>query len=560
MRRRLTIAILGVVVGTLVLTIAGGLLLVRRAATSTAQSEVVSQARSLGELLSTRAAAADQTLLRVLRKVGSYQYLAPVGLSPSGTFESLPYPLTSDMMDVSALQEGRVVEGSTGNVVFAAVPTSLNLRERAVQGILRGDTPVLVVTKVVANPVNGVPYFLAVGGVVLAAGVLVAAFLAKRTTAPLLRAVSATRKMTAGDLSARVPVREGEDPELVELSHAINSLGESLARSRGLQRQFLMSVSHELRTPLTSIRGYADALSEDATDDVAGAAAIISGESRRLERLVRDLLDLARLDAGQFSLDMQRVDAASVAEAVADGLRPEAANLGIDLDSPTPLVAETWVDADPDRLAQIVANLVENAFKFADRSVEVGVTTSGTSSAIWVRDDGPGIDAADLPRVFERHFRSDRSPARHVGTGLGLAIVAELATAMGARVNVESPMTGGRGTSMSLWMAAKSAPQPRLPPPPLPTPRLPTQPPSTSPPISPSPPPPSNPGSVGSPSVPPTPPRPAPSLTGFAGGTGRDQPAADANQATSGSSRASAGTEAPGPASPETPSVPPPST
>ena len=97
------------------------------------------------------------------------------------------------------------------------------------------------------------------------------------------------------------------------------------------------------------------------------------------------------------------------------------------------------MDADPDRLGQVVANLVENAFKFAGSKVVVGAGTVGPQTVIWVVDDGPGIATEDLPHVFERHFSSDRAPTRKLGTGLGLAIVAELAEAMGSKCTAESP-------------------------------------------------------------------------------------------------------------------------
>ena len=231
--------------------------------------------------------------------------------------------------------------------------------------------------------------------------------------------MSTTGKIAAGDLSARVPTNPHDYPELRELAESINTMGESLARSEGLGRQFLLSVSHDLRTPLTSIRGYADAVADGATEDVVGAVGIIGSEARRLERLVQDLLDLARLDARQFSLHLERVECADVVETVTVGFQPEADANAIQLETVLPVDTPLWVDADPDRLGQVVANLVENAFKFASSKVLVGAGTVGAQTAIWVVDDGPGIAGDDLPHVFERHFSSDRAPTRKLGTGLG---------------------------------------------------------------------------------------------------------------------------------------------
>ena len=189
-------------------------------------------------------------------------------------------------------------------------------------------------------------------------------------------------------------------------------MGDALARARNLERQFLLSVSHELRTPLTSIRGYADAVADGATDDVRGAVAVIGAEARRLERLVEDLLDLARLDAKRFSLKPTLVDCVDVVAGVADGFRPEAEAAGLQIVTALPEAPGTalLVTADPDRLAQIVANLVENAFKHADRRIVVGAERDNGWCALSVVDDGPGIAPADLPHVFERHFRADPPP------------------------------------------------------------------------------------------------------------------------------------------------------
>ena len=247
------------------------------------------------------------------------------------------------------------------------------------------------------------------------------------------------------DLATRVPVAPDDYPELASLTRSINSMAASLSRARGLERQFLMSVSHDLRTPLTSIRGFAEAISDGATTDVDRAARIIASESRRLERLVGDLLDLAKLDAARFSFDVRHVDVAEVVADTAEGFRPATNAAGLELSVLVPDGTAPTVTADPDRLAQVVANLVENAFKFAASRIDVSVSGDGPDVAVAVVDDGSGIPAADLPEVFDRFHQSARTPARQMGSGLGLAIVAELVRAMGGSVKAESPCgeTGG---------------------------------------------------------------------------------------------------------------------
>ncbi|MHB8330338.1 MAG: sensor histidine kinase [Acidimicrobiales bacterium] len=452
---------LAVVVGTLVLTVAGSILLVRRAAIDSAEKELTAQVGAVAQLLVNRPAAlSDARVLAIVRRVGSYDYLGPVGLTPEGRFEVLPSPLNPVVMDVPALQSDQAVVGNVGNVVFVARPVSLtdSQRRNLGGGIPAADLPVLLVTRYVHNPVSGLPYFLLVAGIVLVVGAVVAADLARRISAPLVLAVDTTLRIAGGELGARVPVAARDAPELTELAHAINAMGESLARARGLERQFLLSVSHDLRTPLTSIRGYVEALTEGATDDVPGALSVIGGEARRLERLVQDLLDLTRLDARRFSLDIQRVAAAGIVSAVADGFRPEAAGLGLALTCTASTGDGPWVDADPDRLGQIVANLIENALRFAQSGVDVAIAENAGWALVTVVDDGPGISSADLARVFERHFTAERNPGRPVGSGLGLAIVSELAGALGAEVHAESPLSEGRGTRMVLRLPVRPAP------------------------------------------------------------------------------------------------------
>ncbi len=483
-RRRITVAILGVVIGTLVLTVAGSVLLVRRAAISTAENELTTEAQAIGGLMSSYPVFTKHEVVVVLRRVGAFDHLTVLGLGPNGSLRGLPAPLHSPVMNVGALRRGATVAGNVGHEVFVAQPLELSATQRATLGdkLPAADVRVLLVTRHVASPVNGIGYFILVAGVVLLAGVVVAAVLARRISAPIVRAVGATREIAGGNLAATVPVSNHESPELAELAEAINTLGENLSRSQGLEREFLLSVSHELRTPLTSIRGYADAITDGATDDVSGAVHIIGSEARRLERLVEDLLDLARLQARQFSLHTQRIDCAAVARTVAEGFAPEAGAMGVELVVTAPAGGALWADADPDRVGQVVANLIENALKFATGSVHIGVQQEGDWVAVWVSDDGPGVTAADLPHIFERHYSADRVPSRKRGVGLGLAIVSELASAMGGVIDAQSPVEHGSGARMVLWLANRPAPDGHedvggITPTVMPTPALPLHPP-----------------------------------------------------------------------------------
>jgi two-component system OmpR family sensor kinase len=334
------------------------------------------------------------------------------------------------------------VTGVRGSLVFAAAGARP----------LRGDALLVVVlTRRVETRLPGGLWFLAVAGLTLAVAAAVAADLARRLIRPLREAQAATQRMAGGDLAVRVPVNREDGEELAELSESINAMAASLERSRGLERQFLLSVSHDLRTPLTSIRGYAEALSEGRAPDPSHAASVVLAEARRLERLVGDLLELARLDARRFSLDIRRTDVAEVVADTAEGFRPAAENAGVELEVEGG-DAQVLAAADPDRLGQVVANLIENALKYATARIGVGVGAGQADGrvGVWVEDDGPGIEPADLPHVFEPFFSSSRSPTRQVGSGLGLAIVHELVEAMGGQVTGGPGAAGGTRMSVTL--------------------------------------------------------------------------------------------------------------
>ncbi len=466
MRRRITVAILVLVAATLLVTFAGSFYFVRRAVITTAQQELAGQAAATAHQISSSPDITRATFRReltVIADAGAFAGIDVVGLYPDGTIKGqLPAGVTAAMLDVHLLQQGRQVSGHTaGLLAYSAVPTPL--------ARVKGFVPVVVITRQIHNPISGVRYFLLVGAIGLLIAALVAAGLARRLTRPLVSAVNTTRRIASGDLDATMPFGRHDDPEFAQLAEAINTMGADLVRARDQERQFILSVSHELRTPLTSIRGYADAIIDEATDDPQTAAAVISAEAGRLERLVQDLLDLARLDADRFSLDLRTVDGAAVAAQVVEGFRPRAADLGLDLVVAPGSDQPLWVVADPDRLGQIVANLVENASSFARHRIDIGTGRVGGEPVVWVADDGPGIPPDQTSQVFERHFVSDRVSGRRVGSGLGLAIVSELAAAMGATVRAESPLTGGRGTRMVIGLRAappgSGEPPGRLPPP-----------------------------------------------------------------------------------------------
>jgi two-component system sensor histidine kinase BaeS len=211
-------------------------------------------------------------------------------------------------------------------------------------------------------------------------------------------------------------------------------MARQLTKARAAERQFLLSVSHELKTPLTAIRGYAEGLADGAFD-VDEAAETIGQEAARLERLVRDLLDLARVNRTDFSFRLEAIDLGVAAREAARRYEAQARTFGVTVEAVAPDEAPAFGDAD--RTLQIVSNLVENALRLTPPGGTVRIVAE--PGAIVVEDTGPGLKPDELPHAFERFFLYSRyGGERPVGTGLGLAIVKELTEGMKGSVEVES--------------------------------------------------------------------------------------------------------------------------
>jgi two-component system phosphate regulon sensor histidine kinase PhoR len=219
-----------------------------------------------------------------------------------------------------------------------------------------------------------------------------------------------------------------------------------LRRADQIRRDFVANVSHELRTPLTAIRGYVEALLDGPADaeSTRKFLEIIARHSTRMERLVKDLLRLARLDARQELLETARCDIKQIFSAVTADLAPtiEDKNQRITVD----VIAEArHVDGDPAKLHDIIRNLVENAVNYSPEGTEVrlGAAQDNGTYTITVADSGPGIPTEDLTRVFERFYRVDKSRSRPGGTGLGLAIVKHLVELHGGEAVAANRAEGG---------------------------------------------------------------------------------------------------------------------
>jgi len=297
--------------------------------------------------------------------------------------------------------------------------------------------------------------FLIAGLIGAALAALASFLLARAISRPVRRVAEASRHLAIERSPEPVPV-EGPN-ELASLAESFNEMAEDLARARAAERSFLLSVSHELKTPLTSIRGYAEGLAEGAVP-VHEAAETMAREANRLERLVRDLLDLARMNRSEFSIHSEPIDLGGVAGEAAARHEDQARSFGIWLEAVTSGPAPAL--GDMDRVVQVVSNLVENALRIVPAGGFVRVIAE--PGTIIVEDSGPGLKPEELPRAFDRFFLWSRyGGERPVGTGLGLAIVKQLTEGMGGTVEVRSE--SAKPTRFIVRLPPSSTPEPAEP-------------------------------------------------------------------------------------------------
>lgn len=304
--------------------------------------------------------------------------------------------------------------------------------------------------------VGNVLFALAVGMVVaVVAGLLLARLLAR----PLRRTAEVAVGMSQGRRDLRVPL-EGPK-ELVEVGQSLNALADALARSEAGQREFLLSVSHELRTPLTSVLGFAESLADGvvAGDEVVEVGRTIEQEAKRLEQLVTDLLDLARLGTDDFRLDITEVDLTVLVAEAARVWESRCAAVGVELRVEKP-ASPVFVRSDPRRLRQVLDGLASNAVRAtpAGAPVVFGVYVIRQLEAVLqVRDGGPGLSAEDYQLAFQKGVLHSRyQGVRPVGTGIGLALVHGLVTRLGGTVDAGPAPEGGARFSVRLLHVRKN--------------------------------------------------------------------------------------------------------
>jgi len=408
-----------------------------------AVAELRSESVGIQQLYARQAGAATVPLPRLEQAIGGDRIYFVPAFPGAQLFQPIP-PLPANTINLSKLK--------------SSAATTLDLRVRKVhylavaRPLYLGDPPnaQLLGAIVVAKPTSQLRSRLitlierlaiAFGGGVVVAGLL-GVYLSRRLTRPLLALSKAAEEVAGGNYGVEVPKPRGSD-EISHLSARFSDMAAKLSESEQLSRNFLMSVSHELRTPLTAIRGHVAALREGVIDDSAmqeASLGVIGEEAMRLERLVGDVLDLAKLDAHRFTVLQEEVDMTHLCERVyaafAEVARRRAMDYRLDLR------AHPVIVTDGDRVLQIISNVLSNAFRWTPEGgrVELSLSEDGGWVSVVVTDSGPGITAAERERIFRPFWSRDGG-----GTGLGLAIARELAVALGGGIDVRSePGLGSR--------------------------------------------------------------------------------------------------------------------
>jgi signal transduction histidine kinase len=283
------------------------------------------------------------------------------------------------------------------------------------------------------------------GGVGLGAAFLLSIWLTRSIARPLQDIAASAQKVAQGHYNQQVPVQGPQEAQLV--ARAFNEMTAQVQAHQQAQQDFLANITHDLRTPLTSIQGFSQAIL-DGVGDEKEAARIINEEAARLGRLVSDLLDMAKIQAGRWQMTQQSVEIQALLSLIGESLGMKARQKGVKLQVNIPPLER--IAGDGDRLSQVFTNLLDNAIKHTDPGgmVQLKAKMQPGGVLIQVQDTGEGIPAEDLPRIFERFYQVDKS--RHQadqkrGAGLGLAITREIVEAHGGKIWVESvPGMGSR--------------------------------------------------------------------------------------------------------------------
>ena len=364
---------------------------------------------------------------------------------------------------------GLIVADSSSSMnsvgTFVDLRTLKSDRRLGVAG-LRGNLGTLLINPeplpdepVVASQESSLPSinrFLVSSGLSAAGAALVLTFFfSRRILAPVESLSRAARDLARGDFSRRVPVSSRD--EVGELARTFNTMAEELAATEEMRRNLVADVAHELRTPLSNVRGYLEAIRDGVVKPEAATLNSMNEEVLLLTRLIEDLQELAQAESGQLNFNLQQCDMSEVSKKSVAALQPKAEAAGITVDLNAEYDAPAV--ADQERMSQVLRNLLVNAINYTPAGGRVNLTVVPRRGdvEVTVRDTGIGIPAEELPHVFERFYRVDKSRSRATGgVGLGLTIARRLVEAHGGRISVTS--LPGRGTTFSFTVPVDGPP------------------------------------------------------------------------------------------------------
>lgn len=371
-------------------------------------------------------------------------------------------PLEPEMLEVlrhvdydTAADTGKVIEEEWDDKRYIAADSPITIDgEHAGHVFMFSDTA--GVERMVSQLQK---QFLAAGLITVLLTVVTVLLLSRFITLPLIRMKEATEQLSTGH-HQRVDLSTDRNDELGELANAITKLSGDLDRLKKARNEFLAGISHELRTPLTYIKGYADILSRPGLTESERVeyTGIIREESAHLAKLIENLFELAKLDKHQFEIKRQTVAVGELLQSVAALVKP-----AFERDRIALKVAcedNTHAFWDPERIQQVLLNILDNARKHsqADTWVTVECGQEGEEVAIRIHDEGEGIPAAELPYVFDRLYRVEKSRSRESGgSGLGLAIAKEIVELHGGRIDIESEYGTGTVVTVRLERGDRSA-------------------------------------------------------------------------------------------------------
>ncbi len=293
---------------------------------------------------------------------------------------------------------------------------------------------------------------LVVSAFIMFAVALTGVYFVKSICVPLVLVGDTARKLAKGDFSERIPVTSGD--EIGQLARAFNDMADELENSEQIKNDFISSVSHELRTPLTAIKGWSETLESGYEPETfKKGMKVITGETRRLEQMVEDLLDFSRMQSGRFTLQTTTLDLIAELE---DALllyvdKAKKENILLSYNEPEFMCA---VEGDKNRLRQVFVNIIDNALKYTEPggSIEIIAEKNDSAVIVSVSDTGAGIAPEDLPRVKQKFYKANKT--KH-GSGIGLAVADEIITRHGGVLDITSEL--GKGTTVTIMLPLKNA-------------------------------------------------------------------------------------------------------